>query len=78
MKFNLEKFLKEPEYKEGRDFLSGFVDNRVKEIVAERMKQKQNESGDNTDSSDSEESGEEKGGFASFFDEIFAVKKTKS
>jgi hypothetical protein len=78
MKLDLQKFLTDPAHKENRDVLSGFVDHRVKEIVAERMKQKENDDDDKDDSDDKDDDADPQKKFASFFDSLFLPGKKKS
>lgn len=64
MKLNLKDFLTDPAHKEKRDFLSGVVDARIKELIEERVKLK------NKPADDPEEN-KNKSTAGNIFDELF-------
>lgn len=64
MKFNLKDFLTDPAHKERRDFLSGVIDARIKELIAERQKSR------NAPPDDPEENKNKKTA-GNIFDDIF-------
>jgi len=68
----LEEFLADPKHKEDRDFLTGAIDARVKEIATEwdKEKRKRKESEGDDDEPNKDDAG-------SFFDHLFDWSKKK-
>lgn len=62
-KLTVESFLSDPAHKEKRDFMSGIIDARIKEIIEQRKKKK--------NKSDDDDDGGNKGVSGNIFDELF-------
>lgn len=65
----LDEFLADPKHKEDRDFLSGVIDARVKEIAAQYEKEQKEKRKKKKDDDEDDEGNKEESG--SFFDRLF-------
>lgn len=64
--FSLEDFLSDPKHKPRRDVLFGVVDHRLKEIIEQRVKEKEKGA-----PPAKEKTGKSGGSFAEYFDWLF-------